>query len=104
MEEGESKVIPFHKKGDKQVLKNYRPVPLLPICGKIFQKLILNTLYSFFEDHKLLNPCQSGFKKYDSCINQLVSKTHEIYSAFDCNLSLEVRDVLLDLSKAFDKV
>ena len=97
-------VIPVHKKGDKQVLKNYRPVSLLPICGKIFEKLIFNALYSFFEDHKLLNPCQSGFKKNDSCINQLVSITHEIYSAFDCNPSLEVRGVFLDLSKAFDKV
>ena len=77
---------------------------LLPICGKIFEKLLFNALYSCFEDHKLLNPCQSGFKKNDSCINQIVSITHEIYSAFDCNPSLEVRGVFLDLSKAFDKV
>ena len=77
---------------------------LLPICGKIFQKLLFNALYSFFEDHKLLNPCQSGFKKNDFFINQLVSITHEIYFAFDCNPSLEVRGVFLDLSKAFDKV
>ena len=96
-------VIPVHKKGDKQVLKDYRPMSLLLICWKIFEKLIFNALYSF-EDHKLLNPCQSGFKKNDSCINQLVSITHEIYSAFDCNPSLEVRGVFLDLSKAFDKV
>ena len=81
---------PVHKKGDKQVPKNYRPVSLLLICWKIFEKLIFNVLYSFFEDRKLLNPCQSGFKKNDSCINQLVSITHEIYSAFDCNPSLEV--------------
>ena len=86
------------------MLKNYCPVSLLPICGKIFEKLLFNALYSFFEDHKLLNPCQSGCKKNDSCINQLVSITHEIYSAFDCNASLEVRGVVLDLSKAFDKV
>ena len=96
-------VTPVHKKGDKQVLKDYRPMSLLLICWKIFEKLIFNALYSF-EDHKLLNPCQSGFKKNDSCINQLVSITHEIYSAFDCNPSLEVRGVFLDLSKAFDKV
>ena len=76
---------------------------LLPICGKTFEKLI-NVLYSFFEDHKLVNPCQSGFKKSDSCINKLVSITREIYSAFDCNPSLEVRGVFLDLSKAVDKV
>ena len=97
-------VIPVHKKGGKQVLKNYRPVSLLLICGKTFEKLIFNPLYSFFEDHKLLNPYQSGFKKNDSCRNRLVSITHEIYSAFDCNTSLEVRGVFLDLCKAFDKV
>ena len=97
-------VIPIHKKGGKQVLKNYRPVSLLLIWGKTFEKLIFNPLYSFFEDHKLLNPYQSGFKKNDSCRNRLVSITHEIYSAFDCNTSLEVRGVFLDLCKAFDKV
>ena len=97
-------VITVHKIGDKQVLKNSRPLSLLPICGKIFEKLIFNALCSFFEDHKLLNSCQSGFKKNGSCINQLVSITHKIYSAFDCNPSLEVRGVFLGLSKTFDKV
>ena len=96
--------IPVHKKGDKQVLNNCFPVSLWSICGKIFEKLIFNALYSFFQDHKLLNPCQSGFKKNDSCINQLVSITHEIYSVFNCNPSLEVGGVFLDLSQAFDKV
>ena len=86
------------------MLKNYRPVSLLPICCKTFEKLIFNALYSFFEDYKLLNQCQSGFKKNDSCISQLVSITHEIYSAFDCNPSVEVRGVFLYLSKAFEKV
>ena len=62
-------VILVHKKGDKQGLKNYRPVSLLPICCKIFEKLLFNALYSFFEDHKLLSPCQSGFNKNGSCIN-----------------------------------
>ena len=86
------------------MLKNYRPVSLLPICGKICEKLLFNALYSFFEDRKLLNPCQSGFKTNDSCIKELVSITHEIYSTFDCNPFLEVGGVFLDLSKAFGKV
>ena len=54
--------------------------------------------------NKLLNNCQSGFRPNDSCINQLISITHNIYRAFDANPSLEVRRVFLDLSKAFDKV
>ena len=71
-------------------------MPLLHICGKIFDKIIFNALHLFFEDHKLLNSCQSGFKKYDSCIKQLSSISHKIYIAFDCNPSVEVRCIFLD--------
>ena len=56
----------------------------------------------FFLANNLLAPNQSGFKPGDSCINQLRSITHEIYSSFDDGF--EVRDVFLDISKAFDKV
>ena len=49
--------------------------------------------------NNLLNSCQSGFRPNDSCINQLISITHNIYRAFDANPSLEVRGVFLDLSK-----
>ena len=55
-------------------------------------------------EEKLLNPNQSGFRTPDSCINQLLAVTHEIFEAFDCNPSLEGRSVFLDISKAFDKV
>ena len=57
---------------------------------------------SFFIENKLIFPSQPGFKPGDSCINQLLSITHEIYSSFD--EGLEVRNVFLDISKAFDKV
>ena len=55
-------------------------------------------------EEDLLNPNQSGFRTFDSCINQLLAITHEIFKAFDCNPPLEVRSVFLDISKAFDKV
>ena len=61
-------------------------------------------MYSFLLEENLQNPNQSGFRPSDSCINQLVAITHEIFEAFDCNPSLEVRSVFLDISKAFDKV
>ena len=47
---------------------------------------------------------QVFFQPYYSCVNQLISITHNIYRVFGANPSLEVRDVFLDLSKAFDKV
>ena len=64
-------VVPIHKKDDKQCLKNYRPISLLPICGKIFEKLIFNEMFKFFIENELISPNQSGFKPGDSCINQL---------------------------------
>ena len=51
-----------------------------------------------------MNPCQSGFRPGDSAISQLLSITQTIHSAFDCDPTLEVRSVFLDISKAFDRV
>ena len=95
-------IVPIYKKGDKQVLKNYRPVSLLPICAKVFERLIFNEMFSFLLENNLVSPNQSGFKPGDSCINQLLSITHEIFQSFD--EGFEVRSVFLDISKAFDKV
>ena len=99
-----SNIIPVHKKNDKQLVKNYRPISLLPIFGKIFEKIIFDRLYNFLSQGELLNPSQSGFRPSDSCVNQLIAITHEIFEAFDRNPSLEVRSVFFDISKAFDKV
>ena len=95
-------IVPIHKKGDKQTLENYCPVSLLPICGKILERLMFNEMFNFFIENKLISSNQSGFKPGDSCINQLLFITHEIYESFD--VGLEVRSVFLDISKAFDKV
>ena len=99
-----SNIIPVHKKNDKQLVINYRPISLLPIFGKKIGKIIFNKIYCFLIEEKLLNPNQSGFRQSDSCINQLLAITHEIFEAFDCNPPLEVRTVFLDISKAFEKV
>ena len=89
-------------KGQKQTIKNYRPVSLLPICGKKVEPLLYDTVFDFFSKNNLLSPNQSGFRPGDSCINQLLSINHEILSAFD--IGLEVCGIFLDISKAFDKV
>ena len=75
---------------------------LLPIGGKIFERLIYNSLFDFFIANELISPNQSGFKPGDSCINQLLSITHKIYKSFDDGY--EVRGIFLYISKAFDKV
>ena len=56
-------------------------------------------MFKLFIENDLISPNQSGFKPGDSCINQLLSITHDIYKSFDCDY--EVRGVFLDISKTF---
>ena len=85
-------VVPIHKTGThKQIIKNYRPISLLPITGKIIEGLQYDRMFEFFTEKKLMSDNRSGFKPGDSRVNQLLSITHEIYQSFDDNL--EVRAV-----------
>ena len=92
-------IVPIHKKGDKQILKNYRPVSLLPICGKIFKRLIFNEIFNFLLENNLILSNKSGFKPGDSCINQIFYITHKICNSF--HEELEVKSVFLGISKGF---
>ena len=61
-----SSVVPIHKKESKNLIKNFRPISLLPIFSKVFQRLVFNALFNFFLQNKLFTPCQSGFIPGDS--------------------------------------
>ena len=86
-----SNVVPTHKRDSKNLIKNYRPISLLPIFSKIFERLIFNSLFNYFIQNKLFTECQSGFIPGDSCVAQLLSVTHEIYKSFDCNSPQDIR-------------
>ena len=92
------------KKNSKQDIKNYRPISLLPICGKILEKVIFDDLYNHIFSNNLITERQSGFRKNDSTIKQLIFIAHDIHTAIDYNPPKDVRAVFLDISKAFDKV
>ena len=82
-------------------LQRIKPVSLLPFCNKIFERLIYNELHSYLIIN-MMSLNQSGFQQGSSCINQLLLITNEIYNSFD--EGFEVREVFLNISKAFDKV
>ena len=65
---------------------------------------MFDAIYEFLRENQLLTPNQYGFRPGDSTINQLLSITYKIYSAFEEFLSRETRTVFLDISKAFEKV
>ena len=49
-------VVPIHKKGEKDLIESYHPVSLLPIFGKISERLIFNSLFKYIGEHELLHP------------------------------------------------
>ena len=95
-------VIPIHKKGDKDDINNYRPVSVLPIVSKIFERIIFKHVYNHLHINRLISRHQSGFQPNESTINQLAYMYHEFSEALD--KKKDVRIVFCDVSKAFDKV
>ena len=72
--------------------------------GKVFEKLIYDSVYRHLCNNDILTPHQFGFRPGDSTVNQLLAVAHKIYSAFEATPTEETRAVFLDLSKALDRV
>ena len=58
-----ARVIPLFKSGDSTNLNNYRPISILSIISKIFERIVHTQLISFLNRFKLLSPSQFGFRK-----------------------------------------
>ena len=95
-------VVPLHKKGDKNCKSNYRPIALLSNVSKVLERLVYNAFYDHCSKNKLLSSKNSGFKKGDGAINQMICMTDKIYKALDNGKNVAM--VFLDISKAFDRV
>ena len=61
-----AKVVPVFKKGDKDLLNNYRPISMLPSISKIFETVIYNQLYEYLQEHRVITNSQYGFRKKHS--------------------------------------
>ena len=69
-------VVPTFKRGEKQCIRNYRPVSLFPVCGKVFEWLLYNSMFSFFSENDLILPKQSGFRPDDSFVSTSYYQLH----------------------------
>ena len=94
------KITPIFKKGNKELIENYRPVSTLPIFGKIFEKVIYRRLYNFFISKGILTDSQFGFRKGHSTTHAIHHSVNIIKQAH--KLKKHVIGIFIDLSKAFD--
>ena len=95
-------VVPVFKKADPKKVENYRPLSLLSIIGKVFEKCVYKHLHNFIVANNIITPHQSGFTIGDSTVNQLLYLSNEFSKALDDGK--EIRVVFFDISKAFDRV
>ena len=97
-----AKVIPIHKKDDKTVLSNYRPISILPAISKIFERTIHEQFQHYFTENNLFYESQYGFRPKHSTELASLHLTDQITQDLDNN---EVPiNIYLDLSKAFDTI
>ena len=97
-----AQVIPLYKKGPKTDINNYRPISLLNVFSKIFEKAMKLKLISFIESNKILSSSQFGFQKNISTQDALLQFSKNIYKQLDQSNS--VLSIFIDFSKAFDTV
>ena len=97
-----AKVCPIHKSGSKTDVANYRPISLLPVFSKIFEKALHSRLLVFLEKNNTLYKHQFGFRKQHSCEHALLAAQHTILHALDKKQIAML--LLIDFSKAFDMV
>ena len=95
-------VTPLFKKGDKSKASNYRPVSLTSICSKAMEHIIHSHLMNYLDSQHFLSDQQHGFRKRRSCESQLITTVHYLASGLDKRQQIDA--ILLDFSKAFDKV
>lgn len=93
-------VIPVFKKGDPELMENYRPISLLPGFSKIFEKAMCNRLINFMERYEIFNDFQHGYLKGRSTQTAVFQYIKDTLDQLENkNLAL---GIFLDLSKAYD--
>lgn len=95
-------VVPLFKKGNVEEAANYRPVSLLPILSKIFEKCMSQQIINFFERNSLFSENQFGFRRNKNTVMGILNLMADIMDAYDGRCYNTV--LFCDLSKAFDCV
>ena len=97
-----SQIIPIHKKSNKSLPNNYRPIALTSSFSRIFESILHSKILSHLLYNSLISPAQFGFVPGKSSCSQLLSTVNEWFQALSTNPSVNV--IYTDIAKAFDSV
>ena len=95
-------VCPLFKKGDTSLASNYRPISLTSILCKVLEHVVTTNVVSHMDKYNLLHDLQHGFRSKRSCETQLVTLIEDLMRNSRAGNQTDL--VLLDFSKAFDRV
>ena len=96
------RVNPIHKSGPMDCIDNYRPISVLPIFSKVFEKLTFTRMVSFMNRFAILSPCQFGFRSGRSTTQAITKLMSSILQAYHSKIYCAC--FFLDLRKAFDAI
>ena len=97
-----ARFTPIFKDREKEGKSNYRPISILPVILKVFERIVFNQLYEYLNRNFLLYKRQSGFRKFFSTIFCLLVNVDDWYKGIDTGQ--HIGSVFIDLKKAFDTV
>lgn len=97
-----AKIVPIYKSGTKTTIENYRPISMLPVFSKIFERIVYNRLREFLSQHQQLSDEQHGFRQNRNTTSAIYELTNTVLKSIDKNE--KVMAIFCDLSKAFDLV
>ena len=95
-------VQPVFKKGDRGLASNYRPISLTCVCCKFLEHVVRSSITKDLESNNIITDAQHGFRKKRSCETQLILTAQDLAAELDNSGQTDA--ILLDFSKAFDKV
>jgi hypothetical protein len=98
----EGKILPIFKSGDTERVENYRPISILNVISKIFERVVLNRLLKHLEEINFICDEQHGFQKGKSTKTAIVSLVERLIDIIDSGDKAAA--IFIDLSKAFDCV
>ena len=96
----DSNLTPVFKSGQKDVVTNYTGIALLPVLSKVLERCVHSRILNMIKPY--LSPSQRGFRRYRSCVTQLLQYVHNLATSLAAGEQID--NIYLDMEKAFDRV